>query len=165
MCHVKPPRFDFVVADSATEAGAAFERCGGEARLPSGGQRLVTLLNMRLVRPTAVVDMNGISEFDGVVEYNRQVRIGALRRYSTLERSWTVRSRLGLLGEAVTYVGDRQVRNRGDARGHSSSSRSPLPRCFVALALAARIVAGGPSGRRDIATGDFFPLPGLRRHS
>src|SRR5438552_9456853 len=89
----------------------------GDTRILSGGQSLISMMNMRLLRPAAVVDVNRIEGLDGIAADDGSLRVGALARYAALEFSPAVRDRLPLLAEAVTYVGDRQVRNRGTMGG------------------------------------------------
>ena len=51
----------------------------GEAKVLAGGQSLVPLLNMRLARPSLLVDVNRVPGLDGI-EVDGILRIGALAR-------------------------------------------------------------------------------------
>ena len=75
------------------------------------------MLNMRLVRPDALIDINRINGLAGIEASGDSTSLGALVRYSTIERSPEIAGRLGLLREVVTHIGDRQVRNRGTLGG------------------------------------------------
>ena len=55
---VKPAPFDYVRAESLGEALAALGEGGPDAKPIAGGQSLVPALNMRLVRPSLLVDLN-----------------------------------------------------------------------------------------------------------
>ena len=55
---MKPVAFDYVAAHSLEEALAALQDGGEDAKPIAGGQSLVPALNMRLVRPTLLVDLN-----------------------------------------------------------------------------------------------------------
>src|SRR3989442_12784328 len=114
---MKPAPLEYVAVHTVEEALQVLARYDGAARLLAGGQSLVPLLNMRLMRPAAVIDINRIADLDGVIVEAGTVRVGALARYSTLESSPTVRERLPLLARAVPFVGDRQIRNRGTLGG------------------------------------------------
>jgi carbon-monoxide dehydrogenase medium subunit len=147
---VKPVAFDYVAAHSLEEALEALAR-DEDAKPIAGGQSLVPALNMRLVRPTLLVDLNraGLDriETDGVV------RIGATVRQAALERDPRAHP---LLLEALPYVGHFVTRNRGTVGGsiaHADGS-AEIPMCLAALGGA--IVAEGPSGRREIAPDAFF---------
>ena len=54
---VKPVAFDYVAAGSLEEALAALAEGGDDAKPIAGGQSLVPALNMRLVRPSLLVDL------------------------------------------------------------------------------------------------------------
>jgi aerobic carbon-monoxide dehydrogenase medium subunit len=156
---MKPPVFEYIVAESPSHAVAALAQYDGNARVLAGGQSLVPLLNMRLVRPAAVVDINRIPGLDAITEAGDIVRIGALARYSALEWSPVVQRRLPLLAEAITFVGDRQVRNRGTLGGSLAQADPTGEMPVAALALDATIGVLGPGGARQIRAVDFFLGP------
>ena len=156
---MKPAPLEYVAVSTADEALAALARFDGNARLLAGGQSLVPLLSMRLLRPTAVIDINGIPGLDQVVADGGAVRVGALTRYSTLEASAMIRERVPLLARAVPFVGDRQIRNRGTLGGalcHADPA-GEMPLCAVTLGARLRIV--GIAGRRELEADAFFQGP------
>ena len=75
------------------QALAALEQGGPDAKLLAGGQSLVPLLNLRLARPSVLVDLNGISGLDAILPENGSVRIGALARQAAVDASELVRDR------------------------------------------------------------------------
>ena len=79
---------------------------------------------MRLLRPSAIVDLNRVPGLDDIRLDDGNLRIGALARYATLERSPIVIEHLPLLARANPFVGDRQVRNRGTS---SERCATPIP--------------------------------------
>ncbi len=148
---MKPVAFDFVRAESLEEALAALAEGGEDAKPIAGGQSLVPALNMRLVRPTLLVDLNRAG-LDGI-EANGDVRIGATARQATVERDPRAHP---LLREALPFVGHYVTRNRGTVGGsvaHADGS-AEIPVCLAALD--GTIVVAGPTGRREVAPPDFF---------
>jgi carbon-monoxide dehydrogenase medium subunit len=147
---VKPPPFEYVAARSLDEALEALSR-DEDAKPIAGGQSLVPALNMRLVRPTVLVDLNGAG-LDGI-EANGSVRVGATTRQATLERDPRTHP---LLREALPYVGHFVTRNRGTVGGSvaHADGAAEIPLCLAALG--GTVVVEGGSGRREIATDDFF---------
>jgi CO/xanthine dehydrogenase FAD-binding subunit len=148
---MKPVAFEYVAAHSLEEALAALQQAGEDAKPIAGGQSLVPALNMRLVRPTLLVDLNraGLDrvEADGVV------RIGATVRQAVLERDSRTHP---LLRQALPYVGHFVTRNRGTVGGsiaHADGS-AEIPLCLAALG--GTIVVEGPNGRREIPPDAFF---------
>ena len=57
---MKPPRFDYHAPATVEEALALLARYGGDAKVLAGGQSLMPLLNFRLARPAALIDLNRI---------------------------------------------------------------------------------------------------------
>jgi len=148
---VKPAAFDFITAHSLEEALGALERGGEDAKPIAGGQSLVPALNMRLVRPTLLVDLNraGLDR----IEADDRMRIGATVRQASLLSDPRAHP---LLREALPYVGHFVTRNRGTIGGsiaHADGS-AEIPLCIAALG--GGIVVVGPTGRREIAPDAFF---------
>ena len=148
---VKPAAFDYVAAQSLEEALGALQSGGEDAKPIAGGQSLVPALNMRLVRPTLLVDLNhaGLD----VIESNGVVRIGATVRQAALEHDSRTHP---LLREALPHVGHFVTRNRGTVGGSvaHADGAAEIPLCLAALGGA--VVAEGPGGRREIARDEFF---------
>jgi CO/xanthine dehydrogenase FAD-binding subunit len=147
---VKPVAFEYVAARSAEEAVAALAR-DEDAKPIAGGQSLVPALNMRLVRPTILVDVNRAG-LDGI-DSKGVLRVGATVRQSTLEHDLRTHP---LLREALPFVGHFVTRNRGTVGGsiaHADGS-AEIPLCLAALGGA--IVVEGPEGRREVAPDAFF---------
>ena len=148
---MKPPPFEYVRATSVDEALAALAEGGEDAKPIAGGQSLVPALNMRLVRPSLLVDVNHAG-LEGV-SANGDLRIGATTRQAALARDERVHP---LVRQALPFVGHFVTRNRGTVGGSiaHADGAAELPLCLVALDGA--VVAEGPGGRREVPAGDFF---------
>jgi aerobic carbon-monoxide dehydrogenase medium subunit len=156
---MKPAPFAYWRPATVEEAVAALVAHDGDARLLAGGQSLAPMLAMRLVQPSAVVDINRIAGLDRIEVDGDAVVIGALARYSALERSDIVAARLPLLQAVIGHVGDRQIRNRGTIGG-SLAQADPVGEVPLAcLVLGATVAARGPEGTRAIAMADFVLGP------
>jgi CO/xanthine dehydrogenase FAD-binding subunit len=133
---VKPVPFTYVRAESVEQAVDALRAHGTEAKLLAGGQSLVPALNMRLARPTVVVDLNRVPGLDRIAEENGAIRIGALVRQSSAERAQLVREKCPLLAESLPLVGHFATRNRGTIGGSIAhgDAAAELPLALVALA-------------------------------
>ena len=156
---MKPAPFDYLRPTSTNEALSALAEHVGDAKLLAGGQNLVPMLNMRLLQPRVVIDLNALSELDGVQEDNGEVRIGALTRYSTLETSAIVRRRLPLMADAIRYIGDRQIRNRGTIAGGLARADPSAEMPLIAVALEATLTVRSRNGGREVAAVDLFEGP------
>jgi carbon-monoxide dehydrogenase medium subunit len=156
---MKPAPLEYLAASTTEAAVAALERFDGNARLLAGGQSLVPLLSMRLVRPTAVIDINGIPGLDHITAGDGVVRVGALARYSALEASAVIRERVPLLARAIPFVGDRQIRNRGTLGGALCHADPASEMALSAVTLGARLYIVGPASRRALDAEAFFQGP------
>jgi len=148
---VKPPPFRYVRAGSLPEALAALAEGGDDAKPLAGGQSLVPALNMRLVRPSVLVDV-GRAGLDGIVA-NGALRVGATTRQAVLAEDDRAHP---LVREALPFVGHFVTRNRGTVGGSiaHADGAAELPLCLVALDGA--VVVEGPGGRREIPADAFF---------
>jgi aerobic carbon-monoxide dehydrogenase medium subunit len=153
---VIPAAFDYVRAGSADEVVAALVEHGDEAKVLAGGMSLLPLMKLRLATPTVLVDAGRIDDLSYVRAEDDHVAIGALTRHRDLETSATLAEACGVLRGVAAEVGDNQVRHRGTIGGSIAHGdpASDLP--AVLLALDATLVARGPDGTREIASGDFF---------
>src|SRR4051812_11335344 len=84
---MKPPPFEYRVADSLEAAIGMLAESGGEAKVLAGGQSLVPMLNFRLLRPSILVDINRIPGLADIKDTGREIRVGALTRHHQLESS------------------------------------------------------------------------------
>jgi CO/xanthine dehydrogenase FAD-binding subunit len=153
---MKPVDFGYVRPSTIAGAVTALAGAQGEAKVIAGGQSLGPLLNMRLVRPALLVDVNALSELGAIEEREKEVRVGAIVRQRAAERSAVVARRLPLVMEALPYIGHVQTRNRGTVVGsivHADPS-AELP--LVALCLDAIVEIVGPHGNRDATIPDFY---------
>ena len=156
---MKPAPLEYVAVSTVQEALDALARYDGTARLLAGGQSLVPLLNMRLMRPAAVIDIARIAGLDGVVADAGVVRVGALARYSALESSPAARERLPLVVSAVPFVGDRQIRNRGTLGGALCHADPAGEMALCAVTLDARLTIARRDSTRQVTAEEFFRGP------
>jgi carbon-monoxide dehydrogenase medium subunit len=153
---MKPPKFDYHAPASVDEALALLGRYGGDAKLLAGGQSLVPLLNFRLSRPAALVDLNRIASLAYVREHDGQVRLGAMTRQRTIEFDPLVARKLPLLREATRWVGHLPIRTRGTIGGSIAHADPSAEYPAVLTALEGQVVARGPKGERVVTAGDLF---------
>jgi carbon-monoxide dehydrogenase medium subunit len=113
-------------------------------------------MNLGLVQPAVMIDINDIEDLDYVRETDSAIAIGALTRHATLEHSPLVRDRCPLLAEVLPLIGDRQVRNRGTIGGSLAHADPVAEIPTVAACLEAIVHVEGPKGGRDIPASQFF---------
>ena len=148
---MKPVPFDYVAARSVEEALAALAAGGDDAKPLAGGQSLVPALNLRIVRPTLLVDLEraGLDQ----VTVNGCLRVGATVRQAVLGRHADAHP---LVLQALPFVGHVGTRHRGTVGGSiaHADGAAELPLCLCALEGAVEVV--GPAGSRSIDADDLF---------
>jgi CO/xanthine dehydrogenase FAD-binding subunit len=154
---MKPAIFDYLAATSIDMAVAALARApGGEAKIIAGGQSLVPMLNFRLIRPSLLVDINGIAALAYIDEAGAAIRVGALTRHYQLETAPLIARHFPVLSCAMTHVAHLAIRNRGTIGGSLSHADPAAELPMLALLLDAKFGIASPSGRRTVAACDFF---------
>jgi CO/xanthine dehydrogenase FAD-binding subunit len=153
---MKPAPFDYLVPRTLDEALGAI---GEDARVLAGGQSLVPMMNFRLARPEMLVDVNRVPGLGYLRRTGGVLRIGALTRLATLERSPLVAREWPLLTQAVRFVGHPQIRTRGTVGG-SVAHADPAAELPAALtALGARFHARSLRGSRTLNADQLFVGP------
>ena len=150
--------FDYHKASSVAEA-IQLLGANEDAKLIAGGHSLIPLLKLRLARPSAVVDIGGISELKGISVDNGRVRIGALTTHWEIASSSEAVEACSLLAEAAGGIGDTQVRNRGTIGGNVVHADPASDWPAVLTALGATFTIQGPNGSRTASPADFFIGP------
>jgi aerobic carbon-monoxide dehydrogenase medium subunit len=153
---MKASDFLYHRAASIEEAVSYLDDYGGSARILAGGQSLVPMLNMRLWRPSALVDINGIADLAAIQVHGEDTVLGATVRHVTVETSPIAAARLPLLAHMVRCVGDRQIRNRGTLGGSLVQGDPSAEMPLACLVLDARATVVGSGGAREIPMDAFY---------
>jgi carbon-monoxide dehydrogenase medium subunit len=154
---MKPAAFDYVPAASVAETlDVLRDDPSGETKVLAGGQSLMTLMNLRLARPTRLVDIGGLSELERLFDDVDDVVLGALVRHRTLERDRRVAARLPLVAAAAPYIGHIGIRNRGTLGGALAHADPAGELPTVMVAAGATITVESARGRRQIPAEEFF---------
>ena len=148
---MKPVAFRYERPETVEEAVALLAEHGDDAKVLAGGQSLVPALNMRLIRPAVVVDINRVRDLDNASDDDGRCCIGATVRQAdprVVEHP--------LLAEAVPHIGHFATRNRGTVCGSIAHAdpAGELPLCLVLLGGAARAVSA--EGERTIPAAELF---------
>ena len=151
-----PAAFDYHVAKSVDEAIALMQQYGDDAKFLAGGHSLLPTMKLRLAQPAHLIDLGRIQGLSYVREEDGAVAVGAMTTYVTIGNSDVVRQNFPVLPEAISSIGDQQVRNRGTIGGSVAHSDPAADLPGVVLALKADILVQGANGIRTIKADDFF---------
>ena len=156
---MKAAPFEYTRAASIVEACALLARHGDSAKLIAGGQSLVPMMAMRLLRPAWLVDINEIAALKFIRIEKDAARIGACTRQCTVERDEQLRARVPLLSQALAWVGHVQTRNRGTLGGSLAHADPSAELPLAAQVLGARLVLRSGGGARTLEARKFFTGP------
>jgi aerobic carbon-monoxide dehydrogenase medium subunit len=148
------PAFEYVAAGSYDEA-VRLLAASAEAKILAGGQSLMPMLNLRLAHPELLIDINPADDRPPSVA-DGLLRLPALTRHRVLLEHDLVRQHCPLLADAIRYIGNVRVRNRGTIGGSLAHADHTSEIGCCALATGARVVARGPAGDRTVPAGDLF---------
>ncbi len=148
---MKPVAFAYERPRTVEEAVALLAEHGDEAKVLAGGQSLVAAMNMRLVRPSVLVDINRIEGLDTVAWEDGVLRVGATARQADPRLR-----QHPLLAKALPHVGHLVTRNRGTVCGSVAHAdpAAELPACLVLVEGWARVRSA--RGERVIPARELF---------
>lgn len=153
---MKPAAFQYYDPTTLSEAMSLLAQFGDGARPLAGGQSLVPLMNLRLIRPSHLVDLNGVGELRYLKLDNGELRIGAMTRQRQLERSAEVENHWPLLREATSYIGHIQIRNRGTVGGSLAHAYPSAELPVAMVALGASFILRRNDDQRAVRAEEFF---------
>jgi carbon-monoxide dehydrogenase medium subunit len=153
---MKPASFAYVAATDVEEAVSLLDQHRDDAKILSGGQSLIPLMNFRLARPTVLVDLNRIGSLSYIREEGETLHIGALTRHHELATSPVVRRRCPILSEASGQIGYPAIRYRGTIGGSLAHADPVAELPCIAVTLGGELVVRGPLGERTIRASEFF---------
>ncbi|MFI5094046.1 MAG: xanthine dehydrogenase family protein subunit M [Candidatus Acidiferrum sp.] len=147
--------FSYHRAATLEEASKLLLQLGEEARLVAGGQSLIPLMKMRLARPTALVDINGIPGLGSIERDNGELRFGALVRHAEMEAS-EIAGSIPILHDCAAGIADVQVRNQGTIGGSLAEADPSGDWCAVLFTLETSVRCAGPQSERSVPLEEFI---------
>ena len=156
---MKPAPFDYYAPDTVDDAVALLERLEDEdveAKILAGGQSLMPMLNLRVARPDALVDLRKLDALRYIRDEGDVIAIGAMTSKSAAEDSSLIKQKQPLFQHASYLIGHRQIRNRGTVGGSFAHADPAAEYGAAAMALDIEMKIVGPEGERLVPARDFF---------
>lgn len=149
--------FEYFAATDVKEACSLLSRYGEEAKILSGGQSLVSMMKQRLIMPSYIIDVKGISELD-YIHYDEEngLRIGALTTHRSLEKSALIREKFFMLSEMELSLASMAIRNWGTVGGNLCSADPASDLAPSLIALEAEVTLTSENGERVVLLEDFI---------
>jgi aerobic carbon-monoxide dehydrogenase medium subunit len=156
---VKPVPFEYQRVKSIDEAVRGLAAGQGAAKIIAGGQSLGPMLNLRLARPSILIDVAGITELKQIHDLGSKIFIGAATTHASIEDGILPATAIGLLKAVARRIAYRAVRNRGTIGG-SLAHADPAADWILALtALDAAVIVRGPAGSRTTPIASLMRAP------
>lgn len=148
--------FEYFRPVNLKEASELLLQYGEGAHLLNGGTDLIIRMRDGLTKPSAVVDLKGISSLNQIREDENSVFVGATVNLNQLGDHPSIRTLFPYLSDAALSVGSKQIRNRATCIGNLCNASPLADTATPLMALNAVFEVFGPQGERDLPIKDFF---------
>lgn len=149
--------FEYLPTKTLKEACSLISQYKEEGKILAGGQSLITLLRQKLISPSYLIDIKGVSELDYLTfDDKKGLRMGALTTHRAIEKSSLIQSKYPVLSEMEKSVASVQTRNWGTIGGNLCSGDpigDPAPSL---IALNAKIKIVSSREEKTVLLAEFF---------
>ena len=152
---MKAAAFDYLRPHSVTEGLASLQHPEVDCKIMAGSQSLGPMLNLRLARPSTVVDISGLNELRTVTQEGDTIRIGAGVTHAEIEDGVFAPLAGHPWQKVAGSIAYRSVRNRGTIGGSIAHADPAADWVLAASAMNAVIEIV------SVPQGDQHPTPGL----
>lgn len=152
---MRPVSFDYHRPESLAHALSLLAELGEDARPIAAGQSLLPMMNLRLARPSHLIDISRL-DLGGIAMEGSFMRFGALVRHAQHLSDPLVASNLPVLRAGVAYIGHPVIRRNGTLGGSLAHADPTAELPLLCMLHDARIIATSAAGERRIRAEDFF---------
>ncbi|GBC68852.1 Carbon monoxide dehydrogenase medium chain [archaeon HR01] len=148
--------FEYFAPKTINEALKLLNKYREDAKILAGGQSLVPMMNLGIVSPKYVIDINNIGKLSEIRENKNQITIAPLVRHYEIAESKIIKRAIPMLSEAASHIGDMHIRHRGTIGGaicHADPAADYAP---VLAALDAKLEIQSVKRRRIVSARNFF---------
>jgi carbon-monoxide dehydrogenase medium subunit len=154
---MKPVAFNHICPGTLNEASDRLADTEGDVKIVAGGQSLGPMLNLRLARPVALVDVSALAELQLIQENDGTVIIGAATRHADIEDGRVPEPIPAMLQYVASGIAYRAVRNKGTIGGSLCHADPAADWVTAMTALNASLVIKGTLGDiREVPMMDFM---------
>lgn len=153
---MKPVSFEYERPTTLSDAVALLTNADGQAKVIAGGQSLGPMMNMRLARPSLLVDITGIPELAQVKDTGDHLVFGACITHSAIEDGRVADGTNNMMPTVAAGIAYRAVRNKGTIGGSLVHADPAADWMTTLMLLGAEVETIGPKGSRRFALGKFM---------
>jgi carbon-monoxide dehydrogenase medium subunit len=145
---MKAAAFDYHRARDLGDALAALSAHDGEAKILAGGCSLGPMLNLRLARPSALIDLAGAVELRQLAERPKSLLVGAGWTHAEIEDGVVPDVTRGFMRKVASGIAYRPIRNRGTLGGSLAHADPAADWVTAMVVLDATLHIRGKQGER-----------------
>ncbi len=153
---MKPAKFAYAAPKTVEEAARIAAGEDGDFKALGGGQSLGPMLNLRLVRPSLLIDLSGIEALRIVDDDGANLYIGAGVTHAMIEDGDVPDPANGMLAHVAAGIAYRAVRTRGTIGGSLAHADPAADWITVFTALDARVSVADRRGHRRVPMTAFM---------
>ncbi|MEP3346805.1 MAG: xanthine dehydrogenase family protein subunit M [Litoreibacter sp.] len=151
-----PAAFEYYRPADMKGVIALLQEHGDDARVMAGGHSLIPMMKLRMADIPHLIDLQDVSELEGISVDGDTVRIGAMVTQHELINSAALAEAAPILKEASTQIADPQVRYMGTVGGNVANGDPANDMPGLMQCLDAQFTLLGPDGERTVAARDFY---------
>ncbi|OLC56291.1 MAG: carbon monoxide dehydrogenase [Candidatus Rokubacteria bacterium 13_1_40CM_4_69_39] len=151
-----PAAFDYHAPKNVKEALGLLGKLKDDAKILAGGHSLIPMMKLRLAQPKHLIDLRKVPGLSGIKADGKALVIGAMTTHWEVESSSAVKSKLPVLAEVASVIGDPAVRNKGTIGGSLAHADPAADWPAAMIALGAEMVCEGPKGKRKVGVDQWF---------
>jgi carbon-monoxide dehydrogenase medium subunit len=151
------PKFDYFAPQTLQETLEFLDNHGQESKLMAGGTDLIVSLRARERLPKNVIDIKGVKELHELLyDEKRGLSVGAAVTLNRLIHYEAVSKNFPILTEAVSTIGDYEIRNRATLAGNICNASPAADSAPVLLVLEATVNVASRKRKRTVSIREFF---------
>jgi len=151
------PEFEYLAPDNLKDACALAKEHGEHGKVMAGGTDVIVAMKEKHIAPAYIIDIKNIGGLD-YIDYDPRegLRIGALTKLRTIEKSQLVQEKFKAISDAAHYVASTQVRAKGTMVGNIVNASPSADTVPALIALRASLKVSGVEGDRVISMDEFY---------
>lgn len=153
---MKSVYFEYERPKTLPDAVKLLTNSDGQAKVLAGGQSLGAMMNLRLARPSLLVDIRHIPEMTQVTHSGNCIVYGACTTHASIEDGKVADASNNMMPTVAAGIAYRAVRNRGTIGGSLVHADPAADWVITLTLLGAMLELAGPNGRRQLAMEDFM---------
>ena len=151
------PNFTYLAPATLAEASKLAKEYDGKCKVMAGGTDIIVAMKEKVMAPEFIIDIKNIPGLD-YIEYDQEkgLRIGALTKLRSIEKSLLVQEKYQAVSDAAHYVASTQVRSKGTMVGNLVNASPSADTVPILLAANAVLTVYNENGIREISMSDFY---------